>query len=134
MERLQLGRYEVLAYNQGARSWAVVFPGAGYSTEAPLLWYARRAALDSGRNVLLVTDVLDRQCDDPVAWVEERCRAVFSYLRSQDAHPLLITKSTTSLAARVAAREGLPAVWLTPLIADEGSTVGTGSDGAARWD
>jgi hypothetical protein len=123
VENLQLGRYKVLAYNQGAPSWAVVFPGVGYSTEAPLLWYARRAAFDAGRNVLLVTDVLDRHRDDPVAWVEERCRAVLNHLRSQDAHPLLITKSTTSLAARIAATEGLPAVWLTPLIAGQGSTV-----------
>lgn len=125
VERLRLGRYEVQAYKRGDRPWAVVFPGAGYSAEAPLLWFARRAALDAGRNVLLVTDVLDRDRDDPVAWVEERCQAVLSHLRLQDAHPLLITKSTTSLAARVAAAEGLRAVWLTPLIADQGSTLVT---------
>src|SRR3990170_7500534 len=69
------------------------------------------------------TDVFDRQSDDPIRWVEERGEATLSHVRVHDAHPLLITKSLTSLAARLAAAEGLPAVWLTPLIADQGTAV-----------
>jgi hypothetical protein len=123
VERLQLGRCQAVAFDQGTTSWAIVLPGAGYSTQAPLLWYARRAAFEVGRNVLVVTDVFDRQSDDPKNWVEERCEATLNHLRARDAHPLLITKSLTSLAAQFAAAEGLPAVWLTPLIAEQGSTV-----------
>lgn len=70
-----------------------------------------------------MADVFDRDCHDAVAWVEERCAATLGHVRSQDPHPLLITKSLTSLAARFAAHEALPAVWLTPLIADRGTTV-----------
>lgn len=123
VERLQLGRCQAVAFDQGTASWAIVLPGAGYSAQAPLLWYARRAALEAERSVLVVTDMFDRQSDDPVRWVEERGEATLSHVRPQDAHPLLITKSLTSLAARLAAAEGLPAVWLTPLIAEQGTAV-----------
>jgi hypothetical protein len=123
VERLQLGRCQAVAFEQGTASWAIVLPGAGYSAQAPLLWYARRAAFEAGRSVLVVTDAFDRQTDDPIRWVEERAEAALSHVRARDAHPLLITKSLTSLAARLAAAEGLPALWLTPLIADQGSMV-----------
>lgn len=72
VERLQLGRCSAVAFDRGAGSWAIVLPGAGYSTQAPMLWYARRAAEEAGRSVLVVTDVFDRESDDPVEWVEER--------------------------------------------------------------
>ena len=112
-----------LAFEQGTSSWAIVLPGAGYSAQAPILWYARRAALEAGRSVLVVTDLFDRQSDDPVPWVQERAEAAFSHVRARDPHPLLVTKSLTSLAAPLAAQERLPAVWLTPLIANDGTTV-----------
>lgn len=124
IEKLQLGRCSAIAFDQDGESWAIVLPGAGYSTHAPLLWYARRAALEAGRNALAITDVFDRESDEPVQWVEERCEATLSHLRARDAHPLLITKSLTSLAAPVAATSDLPAVWLTPLISTPGSAIG----------
>ena len=120
VERLQLGRCSAVAFDQDSEAWAIVLPGAGYSTQAPLLWYARRAALEAGRNALAITDLFDRESDDPVQWVEERCEACLSHVRARDEHPLLITKSLTSLAAQFAATWDLPAVWLTPLIATPG--------------
>jgi hypothetical protein len=123
VESLELGRCQAVAFDQGTASWAIVLPGAGYSAQAPLLWYARRAAMEAGRSVLVVTDAFDRQRDDPIRWVEERGEAALIHVRSRDAHPLLITKSLTSLAAGLAAAAGLPAVWLTPLIADQGTAV-----------
>lgn len=123
IEAVQLGRCQALAFDRSAGSWAIVLPGAGYSAQAPLLWYARRAALEAGRNVLVVTDVFDQERDDPVQWVEERGEATLRHVRGRDGHPLLIAKSLTSLAARLAAAEGLPAVWFTPLIADQGTSV-----------
>jgi hypothetical protein len=112
-----------VAFHQGTESWAIVLPGAGYSAQAPLLWYARRAVFEAGRSVLVVTDTFDSQTDEPIRWVEERAEATLSHVRPRDANPLLITKSLTSLAARLAAAEGLPAVWLTPLIAGQGTAV-----------
>lgn len=123
VDRLRLERFEAVVFDRGAERWAIVMPGAGYSVQAPLLWYARHAALEAGRNVLAVADLFDRDRDDPTGWVEERCEATLRHVGAHDAHPLLITKSLTSLAARFAADEALPAVWLTPLIADRGTTV-----------
>ena len=123
VERVQLGRFGAVAFDQGSATWAIVLPGAGYSVQAPVLWYARRAMLEAGRSVLTVTDVFDRQSDDPIPWVEQRAEAALSHVRRRDPHPLLIAKSLTSLAARLASAEGLPAVWFTPLIAAEGSAI-----------
>jgi hypothetical protein len=113
---VDLGPSPGLVFDQGASSWVVLLPGAAYSAQAPLLWFARRAAMDAGRNVVAVVDTFDRAAD-PVAWVEERVEAALAHVRGRDPLPVVIGKSLTSLAATVAARDGLPAVWLTPLIA-----------------
>ncbi|MBA2556352.1 MAG: alpha/beta hydrolase [Chloroflexi bacterium] len=123
IDRVSLGPCEAFAFDQGARAWAIVLPGAGYSTQAPLLWYARRAALEAGRNVLVLNDAFAGGREDEARWVEARAEAALSHVRGQDQHPLLITKSLTSLAAPLAARERLAAVWLTPLISADGSAV-----------
>lgn len=123
VENLRLGPCRAVAFDQGTKSWAIVLPGAAYSAQAPLLWYARRAVLEAGLNVLVVTDVFDHQSDDPMQWVKERGEATLSHVRADDPQPLLIAKSLTSLAARLAAAEGLRAIWLTPLIADQGTAV-----------
>jgi len=121
-EEVHIGPCRALAFEQDASTWAIVLPGAGYSAQAPLLWYARAAALAAGRSVLVVTDAFDHQRDDPARWVQERAEACFNHVHDRDPHPVLIAKSLTSRAAPFAAREGLPAVWLTPLIAS-GMTV-----------
>ena len=113
---VDLGPCPGVVFDQGATSWAVLLPGAAYSVQAPLLWFARRAAVDAGRNVLAVVDTFDRS-QDAARWVEERTEASLLFIRDRDARPALIAKSLTSLASPIAAREGLPAVWLTPLIA-----------------
>jgi len=113
---VDLGQCPGSVFDQGALSWVVLLPGAAYSAQAPLLWFARRASMDAGRNVLAVVDTYDRE-QDAVAWVEERTEAALAFVRDRDPRPALIGKSLTSLAAAIAAREGLPAIWLTPLIA-----------------
>jgi hypothetical protein len=45
-----------------------------YSTTAPLLWFAREAALAAGRNVLAVVDSRSGS-GDPQQWAEERAEA-----------------------------------------------------------
>ena len=58
----------------------------------------------------------------PLRWVEERAEAAIQHVDGPTP-PLLIAKSLTSLAAPLAARQGLPAVWLTPLINAAGTSV-----------
>jgi len=113
---IDLGPCRGLVFDQGASFWVVLLPGAAYSAQAPLLWFARRAAMDAGRNVVAVADTFDRDAD-PLGWVEKRVEAALAYVRDRDARPVVIGKSLTSLAGSVAARDALPAVWLTPLIA-----------------
>jgi hypothetical protein len=119
VSEVQVGPCRGIAYEQGADAWAIVLPGAAYSVQAPLLWYAREAAQMAGRNVLLVSDSFGGEQGEPMRWVEERAQAALEHVRARDAHPLLIAKSLTSLAAPLAAREELPAIWLTPLIGDD---------------
>ncbi len=123
IEELRIGPSRAMVFDQGTAEWAIVLPGAGYTAQAPLLWYARVTAIQSHRNVLVITDVFDHTKDEPVTWVGERGRAALDRVRSHDPHPLLIAKSLTSLAATLAAQENLPAVWLTPLLADDGTDV-----------
>jgi hypothetical protein len=113
---VDLGPCPGVEFDQGGVAWTVILPGAAYSPQAPLLWYARRAALASGRNVLAVVDAFDRE-QNPVYWVESRLEAALAHVSERDPRPVIVGKSLTSLAASIAARERLPAVWLTPLIA-----------------
>jgi hypothetical protein len=113
---VDLGPCPGVSFDQGGRAWVVILPGAAYSSQAPLLWYARRAALATDRNVLTVVDAFDRE-QDPVTWVESRLEAALAHVHDRDPRPVVVGKSLTSLAASIAARDRLPAVWLTPLIA-----------------
>lgn len=114
---IDLGPCPGVSFDQGGRSWVVILPGAMYTPQAPLLWYARRAALATGRNVLTVVDTFADRSQDPITWVEARLEAALAHVRDRDRRPVVIAKSLTSLAASIAARERLPAAWLTPLIA-----------------
>jgi hypothetical protein len=67
--------------------------------------------------VLVLTDSYRKDAgSDPARWVEDRLSAALEHVRHSDEYPLLVAKSLTSLASAQAARERLPAVWLTPLI------------------
>ncbi len=116
-----LGVCRAQAFDTGADRWVILLPGANYPVTAPLLWFAREAALAGGWNVLAVSDTFNRT-DDPLRWVEERTEAAIQHVDGA-IPPLLIAKSLTSLAAPLAARLALPAVWLTPLIDADGTSV-----------
>ena len=123
IRHVDLGHGSAVAFELPSERWAIVLPGAGYTVQAPLLWYAREAALAAGRSVLAITDTFDRDRDDPRDWVRERASRAFDHLRSRDANPVIVAKSLSSLAAPLAAEAGLAAIWLTPLIAAAGTSV-----------
>ena len=119
---VDLGVCRGVRFDRGADAWAVLLPGANYPTTAPLLWFAREAALAAGRNVLAVIDSRKGSSDDPQHWAEERAEAALRHV-GDEVRPMLVAKSITSLAAPLASRLKLPAVWLTPLINDAGASV-----------
>jgi pimeloyl-ACP methyl ester carboxylesterase len=120
VREIDLGPCKARIFEGSGEGWAVVLPGARYSPDAPLLWFARETALASGRSVLAVYDTWRRD-GDPLAWVEERTGAALEHIGP--AELVVVGKSITSLAARIAAQRGLAGVWLTPLIRTDGSPV-----------
>lgn len=118
---VDLGVCNGVQFDRGGDAWVILLPGANYPATAPLLWFAREAALAAGRNVLAVIDSFDGTTD-PKRWAEGRAEAAIRHL-GDGARPMLVAKSITSLAAHLAARLGLPAVWLTPLINEAGTSV-----------
>ncbi len=118
---VDLGVCPATVFDSGADRWVILLPGANYPPTAPLLWYAREAALTAGRNALAVVGTYDR-VGEPLAWVEARTEAAIAHVGAAG-RPMLVAKSLTSLAAPLAARLGLPAVWLTPLINASGTSV-----------
>lgn len=119
---VDLGVCRGVRFDRGADAWVILLPGANYSTTAPILWFAREAALAAGRNVLAVIDSRKGSSDDPQRWAEARAQAALRHV-GVDASPILVAKSITSLAAPLAARRVLPAVWLTPLISEAGTPI-----------
>lgn len=118
---VDLGVCRAWSFDQGAKRWLILLPGAGYGPDAPLLWFARAAALAQGLNVLSVDDTFDGGGGDPHAWVEARLNAAIQHVA--DPRPALVAKSLTTLSSPIAARLGLVAVWLTPLINPAGTSL-----------
>jgi hypothetical protein len=119
-----------------------VLPGARYLPFAPLLWFARGIALARGWSVLEVWDEYRDRSEDPWRWVFERAEAALRH--AGHARTALATKSITSRAVTIAAEQGLPGVWLTPLLNDDDIAVGfeqlsapallVGGTADASWD
>jgi hypothetical protein len=111
--RVDLGPCQAEVDRPEAPLRVVLLPGARYSTQAPLLWFAREVALARGAGVLRVIDELPA-AGDPFEWARDRAR------RALDLDPVqqqvVIGKSLTSAAAGLVADRGLPALWLTPLL------------------
>ena len=92
----------------------VLLPGAWYSTDGPLLWFARAAARRRGWTALEVWDEL-RDGRDWESWGAERAGAALAFA-GDAARVFFVAKSLSSTAAAVAADRGIPSVWLTPLL------------------
>ena len=113
MEDVDLGVCKGRWYAADPGRIVVILPGARYLPFAPLLWFAREVATARGWSVLEVWDeYLDRSVD-PWRWVEERAEAALAHVGAAD---LLVTKSISSHAVRLAAERSLAGIWLTPLL------------------
>ena len=92
----------------------MLLPGMQYTTQAPLLWFAREAATARGWSALEVLDSLPEGAE-PLGWARDRARRALD--RVGDAgEVVVIGKSLASAAAGLVADRVLPAVWLTPLL------------------
>lgn len=96
---------------------AVVLPGRAYPVELPGLWVAMRALALAG------WDVHHARWDlDDASPPQQRAAVAEAVDLLGDGARLVVGKSLGSLAAGWAADAGVPAVWLTPLLTDEGVT------------
>ena len=117
MEDVELGVCRGRWYAGDPDRVVVILPGAQYLPFAPLLWFAREVATSKGWSVLNVWDEYLDRSEDPWDWVEARAEAALA--RAGDARIVLVTKSISSHAVRIAAKRNLPGIWLTPLLHNE---------------
>jgi hypothetical protein len=104
---------EAILHDGDEERCVVLLPGVRYFSQAPLLWFAREAAQAEGWSVLEVSERAPGDVD-PFAWMGERAeRALGATSATQVA---FVGKSLASVAAPLATRRALPAVWLTPLL------------------
>src|SRR5690348_9664050 len=114
MRRIDLGPCAALLHDGDPARCAVVLPGMQYSTQAPLLWFARSVVLSRGWSALEVLDSLP-DGEEPFAWARDRARRALDRVAGF-AEVLVVGKSLASGAAGIVADRLLPAVWLSPLL------------------
>jgi hypothetical protein len=114
-ERVDLGSCTALRHDGDPERCAVLLPGQFYPTRAPVLWFAREAAMAGGWSTL---EVLGEPglYEDPLAW--ERGAGERALEAAGGARVLVIGKSLASLLAGMVSDRNLPAVWLTPLLTE----------------
>jgi hypothetical protein len=111
IERVELGPCAAYDY-EGDGPTAVVLPGRMLGG-MPAVYYGFEPLLADGWRVVLVWwELLDLSAD-PWEWVRERADAALDHAGGAD---LLIAKSLGTYAAPI----DLPAVWLTPLLGNDG--------------
>ena len=113
MEQIDLGPCPALLHEGERERCAILLPGARYPTRAPLLWFAREAALERGWSVLEVLDELPPDAQG-FEWALDRSERALA--AAPTGQLVMIGKSLTSVAAGLAADRDLPAIWLTPLM------------------
>ena len=92
---------------------AVLIPGRGYDTRAPLFAYVGEALRRAGFDVHGISWQAPPESGpaQTIGWVTEQVTPALA-----ERTDLLVGKSLGTLAAPLAADRGLPAVWLTPLL------------------
>lgn len=110
-ERVDLGPCTAIRHDGSPERYAVLLPGMVYPTRAPVLWFAREAAMALGYSAL---EVLGEPVDhaDKLGW-EREC-AERAIAEAGSASVVVIGKSLASLLAAEISDRSLPAAWLTP--------------------
>ena len=94
----------------------LVLAGAGYGQQAPLLWWTDAITRQAGCTVVAPRwTVDDSAAADPVRFVEQALTTALAGRRPD----LVIAKSFGCAALPWALAEGVPGVWLTPVLTDD---------------
>jgi hypothetical protein len=104
---------DALLHEGDSERCVVVLPGVRYFSQAPLLWFAREAALAGGWSVLEVSERAPSD-QEPFEWIVDRAESAVNAASATQV--VMIGKSLGSAAAPLATKRALPAVWLTPLL------------------
>jgi hypothetical protein len=115
VRRIDLGLCAGLLHENDPERCVVVLPGMQYSTQAPLLWFAREIAAARGWSALEVLDSLPVGAE-PFGWARDRARRALDRAAEEASEVAVIGKSLASGAAGLVADRGVPAIWLTPLL------------------
>jgi hypothetical protein len=126
--RVDLAPGEAALDRPEAPARVVLLPGARYSTQAPLLWFAREVALAHGCGVLALEGVAPTT-GDRFAWARERAERALDF-GADGRRRVVIGKSLASAAAGVVGARGVSAIWLTPLLHIEAVLEGLAQVGA----
>lgn len=102
--------------NPSSADVAVILPGSGYTVQAPLLSWPARMLAQRGWQVRGVGWEIDEAAQqDPEAFVEQAASVAFA-AAPEGGRRLIVAKSFGSFALPWARREGVPGVWLTPVV------------------
>jgi hypothetical protein len=117
LEPIDLGICRGCLWKGHSDGIAIGLPGA-MTVGAPPLIFSLQAIVRRGPSAVQVVDEYYDQREDPTRWVVERATAALTIAAEPD-RVLVVAKSLSTRAAGLAAEEGYPAVWLTPLLDDE---------------
>ncbi|NII40586.1 hypothetical protein E9228_001222 [Curtobacterium flaccumfaciens] len=93
----------------------LVLAGAGYGQQAPLLWWTDTLVRQAGCAVVAPRWTVDHTAEaDPVRFVEQALTTALAGRRPD----LVVAKSFGCAALPWALAEGVPGVWLTPVLTD----------------
>jgi hypothetical protein len=126
-ERVELGPCAATRHEGDPDRCALLLPGQFYPTHAPVLWFAREAAMAHGWSALEVLG-LPGDHPDPLGWERDCAERALAALDA--GRVLVIGKSLASLLAGTISDRGLPAAWLTPVLTER--AVIEGLDGARQ--
>jgi pimeloyl-ACP methyl ester carboxylesterase len=115
------GRSLRCVVDEGRAGTALVFPGAGYTPQGPLLWFAHECLAERGLGVVEVWWELPDEigAEEAVEWVHGHAQAVAEHWPPD----VLVGKS---LGTEAIASLGLevPSIWLTPTLVRESTRHG----------
>ena len=129
MEQLTVQGHEgrplrCVVHEGGAAGTAVVFPGAGYTPQGPLLWFAHECLAERGYGVVEVWWELPDEIDpeEAVEWVHGHARAV-----AERWPPDAVVGKSLGTEAIAFLGLAVPSIWLTPTLVRESTRRGLAS-------